>query len=100
MLIFDFGNMNKKTEYLSIVFRGGPANRFFQYHTATYLAKIWNKVFVFDASKELPNGSLGRIKALFHETDKYRSSLLRQLSPRAPTLGHAFQLDCREITQK
>ena len=24
-------------------------------------------------------GGLGRIKALFHETDKYRSSFLRQL---------------------
>jgi len=44
--------------------------------------------------------SLGRIKALFDETDKYRSSFLRQLSPRAPTLGHAFQLDFREILQK
>jgi hypothetical protein len=51
-----FLNMNKKKEYLSILFRGGPANRFYQYHTATYLAKIWNKKFVFDPSKALPNG--------------------------------------------
>ncbi len=44
--------------------------------------------------------SLGRIKALFHKTDKYRSRLMCQLSPQAPTFGHAIQLDCREISQK
>jgi len=33
----------------------------------------------------LESQGLGRINALFHETDKYRSSLLSQLSPRAPT---------------
>jgi hypothetical protein len=37
--------------YLSIVFRGGPANQIVQYHTATYLAKKWNKQFVVDPNK-------------------------------------------------
>lgn len=40
------------------------------------------------------------IKALFHETDKYRSSFLRQLSPGAPTFGYFFQSDHSEISQK
>lgn len=52
----DFSNMNKNKEYLSILFRGGPANRFYEYHTATFLAKIWNKTFVFDPSKTLSKG--------------------------------------------
>ena len=30
---------------------------------------------------------LGRTKALFHETDKYRSSFSRQISPRASTFA-------------
>ena len=48
--------MDNNKEYLAIEFIGGPANRFFEYHTATYLAKIWNKEFIFDPSKTSPKG--------------------------------------------
>jgi len=48
--------MNSIKEYIAIDFIGGPANRFFEYHTATYLAKIWNKEFVFDPLKVSPKG--------------------------------------------
>jgi len=43
-------------EYLSVSFIGGPANRFFEYHTATYLAQKWNKTFVFDPSVSSEKG--------------------------------------------
>ena len=48
--------MSSKKACLSITWRGGPANRFYQYHTATFLAKMWGKQFIFDPSKVLLNG--------------------------------------------
>lgn len=48
--------MNSNKACLSISWKGGPANRFYEYHTATYLAKIWDKEFVYDPSKVLPYG--------------------------------------------
>lgn len=43
-------------QYLAVTFRGGPANRFFEYHTATYLAERWNKIFVYDPGENLSAG--------------------------------------------
>jgi hypothetical protein len=48
--------MQEQRNQLSISFRGGPANRFYQYHTATYLAKVWGKEFIVDLSQMMDAG--------------------------------------------